>query len=304
MESTVAPDDSGKGHPELRAARRGVSRRTVILGAIGAAVVLGAGIPVTLRLLDQPTGKLVTPLLASKPFYAAHRGGSLDWPEMSLYAYQQAVAHGVDALEMSLARTSDGVWFGLHDPTLDRTSGTDDFIAAEHTWAEVKQHRILAQNTVDHRQPSRPYLKFETLVEAYGSTHTIFVDPKVVDAKYYPELFALMTKLVDEPKETFIAKGYGFLPAWAEAASAEGLQTWGYYYGAEIEAESDRLISTQGSWSILGLDFEATAADWKLVRSYGKPVIGHIIPSKAAAKTALGHGARGLMVSGVTQVLG
>jgi glycerophosphoryl diester phosphodiesterase len=54
-------------------------------------------------------------LLDTRPFYVAHRGGSADWPEQSMLAYRSAVACGVDALEVSLARSADGVWFGLHD---------------------------------------------------------------------------------------------------------------------------------------------------------------------------------------------
>jgi hypothetical protein len=37
--------------------------------------------------------------------------------------------------------------------------------------------------------------------------------------------------------------------------------------------------------------------------SYGKPVIGHIVPNGTAATTALGYGAAGLMVSGVQEVI-
>lgn len=63
-------------------------------------------------------------MLSQPMFYVAHRGGSREWPEMSLHAYTQAGFWGVGALEVSLARTSDGVWFGLHDADINRTSGT------------------------------------------------------------------------------------------------------------------------------------------------------------------------------------
>ena len=51
--------------------------------------------------------------------------------EDSIHAYRQSVAHGYRALEISVARSADGVWFGLHDTTLDRTSGTVGFAADE-----------------------------------------------------------------------------------------------------------------------------------------------------------------------------
>ena len=102
--------------------------------------------------------------------------------------YRNSVAHGVNALEVSLARSSDGVWFGLHDKTLDRTSGTHGFVAAEHSWAQISKLRITAAETTDPTQPTRPYLRFEELAQAYARTHTIFVDPKVVSPQYFPEL--------------------------------------------------------------------------------------------------------------------
>ena len=88
-------------------------------------------------------------MLAQSCFYCAHRGGSRDFPEMSLYAYGQSALVGYPALEISLARTSDGVWFGLHDASLDRTSfntgggsGTT-YVAASMTWAQVQSYYIL-----------------------------------------------------------------------------------------------------------------------------------------------------------------
>ena len=61
-------------------------------------------------------------LAAEDGFYWAHRGGSASFPEHSLHAYTQSVLRGFGSLEISLNRTADGVWFGLHDANLDRTS--------------------------------------------------------------------------------------------------------------------------------------------------------------------------------------
>ncbi|MFF1635560.1 glycerophosphodiester phosphodiesterase [Leifsonia sp. NPDC058248] len=284
-----------------------LTRRSFVVAASAVAV---AGVaasfaaPVALqRLIAPPRGKRVTELFAAESFSAAHRGGSADWPEMSAYAYQQAVAHGVDALEISLARTSDGVWFGLHDATLDRTSGTSGFVAAEHTWKEVARHLISARETSDPRQRARPYLRFTELLGAFGDSHTIFVDPKVVPAQYFPELVALM-KRVSKPRETFVAKGYCTAGQWPQVAAEQGWKSWGYYYGAEIEASPDLLSSTQARWTSLGLDYEASAAAWSRVGELGKPVIGHIIPSREDADRVRRLGAQGLMISGVTEVLG
>ncbi|WP_431279249.1 glycerophosphodiester phosphodiesterase [Leifsonia poae] len=291
--------------PRHGESRRVLSRRALIGGAAGVLVIAAAGIatPFVVTQLTKSHGKLVKPLLESELFTVAHRGGSKDWPEMSLFAYRNSVDRGVDALEISLARTSDGVWFGLHDATLDRTSGTQGFVVADHTWAEVSEHRITAAETTDPKQPSRPYLRFETLVAEFGSTHAIFVDPKVVPATYFPELLRLMDRMKN-PGQTFIAKGYCTSRTWAQFARDNGLKSWGYYYGSELDASPTLLSSTQGYWNLLGIDYEASDAAWASIRSPGKPVVGHIIPTRAAADIARSHGAAGLVISGITEVLG
>ncbi len=296
--------------PSVDESRRPVSRRAFLVGAVGAAaavttVALLAG-PLVLEgpvIFGARRGKRVSELFASDPFSVAHHGGSADWPEMSLYAYRQAAAHDADALEISLARTSDGVWFGLHDATLDRTSGTSGFVASEHTWSEVSQYTITAKGTTNPSQPRRPYLRFEDMLREFGETHSIFVDPKVVPARYFPELLTLMRR-VSNPRETFVAKGYCTGSAWPAFAAEQKWQSWGYYYGAEIEATPSLLTSTQARWTSLGLDYAASSGSWSRVTGLGKPVIGHIIPTKKGAARARSLGAQGLMLSGVTEVLG
>jgi glycerophosphoryl diester phosphodiesterase len=286
--------------------RGGISRRTLIGGAIGVGVAALAGGTafVAPAVIDagKPHGRMADQLLGSGVFSVAHRGGSADWPEMSMAAYRNSVGLGVDGLEISLARSSDGVWFGLHDATLDRTSGTKGFIAAEHTWREIQAHSISARKTRDPHQPAQPYVRFEELVDAYGETHAIFVDPKVVPGIHFPELFGLM-RAVRQPKRSFVAKGYCKSKHWAVAASAQGYLTWGYYYGAEIEADAKLLSATEGLWTWLGLDHQAPAATWKKTQDFGKPVLAHIIGSKAQADSVRANGAAGLVISAVREVL-
>lgn len=129
-----------------------------------------------------PTGyPSVTAMLAANPFYVTHRGGSLDWPEMSLYAYTQSVFWGAGALELSLARSSDGVWFGLHDASLDRTSlntgggsGTT-LVASNMTWAQIQAYQIQYPSVNNPSSLPQPYMRWEEIMDAYYGTHVIFV---------------------------------------------------------------------------------------------------------------------------------
>ncbi len=91
----------------------------VILGFV--AVLLIAY--VVLALLAQPAGD--HPFFThspSPPLVIAHRGGRGLWPENTLYGFEQAVALGVDVLEMDIHSTADGVLVVMHDDTVDRTT--------------------------------------------------------------------------------------------------------------------------------------------------------------------------------------
>lgn len=53
----------------------------------------------------------------------AHRGGALEYPENTLYAYQQSLARsGSHMLEMDIYETADGELVVIHDATVDRTT--------------------------------------------------------------------------------------------------------------------------------------------------------------------------------------
>lgn len=53
----------------------------------------------------------------------AHRGASAELPENTMAAFRRAVALGVDALELDLHATRDGVLVAAHDPDGRRTAG-------------------------------------------------------------------------------------------------------------------------------------------------------------------------------------
>jgi glycerophosphoryl diester phosphodiesterase len=64
----------------------------------------------------------VTAAESAAPFLAAHRGGSLLWPENSLLAFRNALALGADFIEFDVHLSRDGEVMVIHDATLDRTT--------------------------------------------------------------------------------------------------------------------------------------------------------------------------------------
>jgi glycerophosphoryl diester phosphodiesterase len=58
----------------------------------------------------------------NRPLVIAHQGGDGLWPGNTMLAFENAVALGVDWLEMDLHATADGALVLMHDATVDRTT--------------------------------------------------------------------------------------------------------------------------------------------------------------------------------------
>ena len=95
-----------------------------------------------LCLVLTPTASLAqgdetNPWLSRRVLNMAHRGGRAEAPEHTLYAYKVALPKGVNALEIDVQRTADGVLVVHHDSTVDRvTDGTGQI--GTMTLAELK----------------------------------------------------------------------------------------------------------------------------------------------------------------------
>ena len=72
---------------------------------------------------------------------AAHRGGAFLWPENSLLAFRNAIALGVDFLELDVHLSRDGELVVINDPTIDRTT-TGTGPVRDRTLAELRQLRL------------------------------------------------------------------------------------------------------------------------------------------------------------------
>lgn len=243
----------------------------------------------------------VSQMLSLPEFFWAHRGGSRDFPEMSSFAYGQAALLSYGCLELSLARTSDGVWFGLHDADINRTSGTTGLAAASAmTWATVQGYQILGSMAANNStQPNRPYAKLQDILDAY-SKHLFVVDIKYANT-YREELLDILDSYGGP--ERFVGKSYGVGgSSFAISCANRGYQTWGYFYASDIPSLTSQYVN---QWTIIGMDYTAAQADWDTLAGYrtnGQRMSGHICPDSSAVATARSKGATGFMVSGVETV--
>nr|DAM54158.1 MAG TPA: hypothetical protein [Caudoviricetes sp.] len=244
-------------------------------------------VPAQMRVMP-PGYPSIDGMVAQRGFLVAHRGGSASWPEMSMRAYTNSVAHGAGALEVSTHRTSDGVWVLAHDQNLKRVDpSAPSTPIAQMTWAEVQRYRTSGERI----------LRVEEYLEVYGSSHVTVLDPK-----YSADQWADLARLLPEDaKSRVIWKSAGDATWLAAQWKASGWRCWGYAYAQH--ADDGSLDKWAASWDYLGFPWDATPAQWSKALSLGKPVWAHICPSKAAYDQGISRGAAGCMVSGVADVL-
>ena len=256
----------------------------------------------------QPKYGTVADMLADDEFYWAHRGGSAVFPEMSEYAYGQSALLGWPVLEMSLSRTSDGVWFGLHDQHLDRVSlGTtgSTLDPTLMTWAQVQQYQILGSTaSTNPSQPPRPFARLETVLDRHPD-HLFVIDPKL-QASSLPKSNELLDILdARGGRERFITKWFGpgdYQDAFISASRARNYEIWGFFYQHNIEAGLTQAEVER--YTLIGMDYNASQASWGALRGLAgsRRMIGHICPNQAAVDTARSKGATGFQCSGVRAI--
>ena len=110
-------------------------------GTVDVQVMGFDGVASETQIAPTTQGVTVDKLLARKNgFMIAHRGGSADWPEMSLLAYNESANRGIPALEFSFSLTSDGVPVGVHNQNLkgvDRSA--PETPVTQMTWEQVRE---------------------------------------------------------------------------------------------------------------------------------------------------------------------
>src|SRR5690606_37392032 len=97
-------------------------------------------VPASARFI-HPGFNSVEQLINTPGATMAHRGGSEHFPEMSEWAYDQSILRGFGVLEFSAQRTSDGWWFGVHNPDLNEVTGSTGLPnISTMTRAEVEEY--------------------------------------------------------------------------------------------------------------------------------------------------------------------
>lgn len=221
-----------------------------------------------------------------------HRGmsGAGDVVEHTMAAYTRAVECGVDALEISCHRTSDGVWLASHDSTLARLGGPSTPIR-DMTWAQV-------QAAFAGRPEALP-VTLKDYLAAYGATHVTIFDPKTEMARS-DEYLALLAP----HKDRVVIKAFadsGWLFAKIKQA---GWATWGYAYARNRGQNWYPDFVRGTNLDFLSMEWDASDDVWTPLVATGKPVIAHIPATVAQAAEGTRKGAAGCITSRADLVAG
>lgn len=221
-----------------------------------------------------------------------HRGmsGAGDVVEHTMAAYTRAVECGVDALEISCHRTSDGVWFASHDSTLERLGGPSTPIK-NMTWAQVQ--------AVFAGRPEALPVTLKDYLATYGGTHVTIFDPKTEMARS-DEYLALLAPY----KDRVVIKAFadaGWLFAKVKQA---GWATWGYAYARNRGQTWYADFVQATNLDFLSMEWNAADDVWTPLVATKKPVIAHIPASVAQAAEGARKGAAGCITSRADLVAG
>lgn len=123
----------------------------------------------------------------SSVIVASHRGDWRNYPENSLEAIDNAIAMGVDIVELDVQRTKDSVLILMHDPRLDRTT-TGKGLIADTTISYIKSLNL--KNGCNIRTIHKVPTLEEALVHAKGK---IMINLDKAD-RYFDQVYDLMEK--------------------------------------------------------------------------------------------------------------
>ena len=221
-----------------------------------------------------------------------HRGmsGAGDVVEHTMAAYTRAVECGVDALEISCHRTSDGVWLASHDSTLARLGGPSTPIR-DMTWAQV-------QAAFAGRPEATP-VTLKGYLATYGATHVTIFDPKTEMARS-DEYLALLAPY----KDRVVVKAFADASWLFAKVKQAGWATWGYAYARNRGQTWYADFVQATNLDFLSMEWDASDDVWAPLVATGKPVIAHIPASVAQAAEGTRKGAAGCITSRADLVAG
>lgn len=238
----------------------------------------------------------ITTWAAQTDAYIAHRGFSKTFPEMTKFAYDEAVAYGANAIEISVWRDSQGVFWCNHDNSLaTTTNGAVTTNITDMTTAALAAVAVSPYQTQNTGQVTQLLTKLSDVLAAYGDNVVVFIECKDYDVVQAGVRAALLTYLQTFPHwaDRFVWKQGGTGTKFAGVPAQ--MKTWGYYFDTDMAS----FASKQAQWTYVGLDFaSADATLTSAIATAGAArTIGHILSLSSQVTRFQGFGVHKFMVS-------
>lgn len=136
-----------------------------------------------------------------KPFHFAHRGGSFEFEEHTLFAFKSCYEKGIRGYELDVRMTNDGELVILHDDSLDRT---------HHGKGPVERMNAAEARKVHSRKQNEPLLFLDTLLAFLKDKPGMYVEfeMKTSNKELYPDTrIAEYAAKLHEKVTAFVPKG-------------------------------------------------------------------------------------------------
>lgn len=233
-------------------------------------------------------------LTGTTPFYIAHRGSGDNWTEHTRLAYVSSIAAGVQAIEVSVHSTSDGVLVCHHDADLLRLAGIDKQIK-NMKYAELAELRADARPWLGPSATPQPIPRLTDVLDACAATHVVFLEDKSgVNTKV---LLDLMDTYPDSTGH-FVWKQDAGARSFKDA-QARGYKTWGYF----VDGANQKFEKYAARHDFVGIYHLATDAEIRRLVGIGKPTIGWEVHTRSTRDRLLALGVRGMMCSNIAYVM-
>lgn len=269
-----------------------LSRRQLLLMS-SSAILLTSGCSTPPTKPIAPRSFTVDALLASSPFYIAHRGSGDNWTEHSAYAYASALGAGMKAIEISVHATADGVLVCHHDPNTLRMTGKNLTIA-DQTYSTIALLRSDARQWLGPAAQVQPIPRLKDILDVHAATHIIFLEDKT--DSHSRELLDLMDSYPDA-RQHFVWKQPAISESYSKA-NAHGYKTWGYFE-AGTSGQYQLLVPR---FDYVGINTAATDEETSALVGFKKPVIAWEVHNRWMRDRLIRLGVQGMMCSNVLYV--
>lgn len=241
----------------------------------------------------------VDDLMATTPFYIAHRGSGDEAPEHTLEAYRYAVAAGAKAIEVSVQLTADGVLVCFHDTdSLERMTGLTGVIS-DYTYAQLKNAvKVKGQDLLGQGWEDVEIPLFAKVVEEFFGNVVLFVEPKSADSA--APLQAQLLTMENAPL-SIVYKSYFQATSGLAWAKSNGFRTWAYIDPTTTSAQMDAADVSVDYW---GVPHTSTDAQISMAVAHTpvKPVIVWEVHRRDQRDGYSALGVQGMMTSGYRYV--